>query len=154
MAGLSISERIAIAGLVIMGKSFIADAYLMTHPKDMNNVKPESLYKMGSRWYNTPQAKAFRAEISSRIGATSGNNTEAMSDAEIMAELTKAARTEADQTKKSQILMRVADMKARLMADNGEIENKRVVLYIPFNSDCRQCTLYNKEKIQKGVTND
>lgn len=146
MAALSIKEQIAIAGLSIVGRSFVVDAYILTHPQtDTEKIKPDSLYKMASRWYNRPEAKTFRKAISLRVGSSSGGEGDAMTDAEIMAELTKAARTEADQTKKSQILMRVADMKARLMTDDKE-ENKRVVMYLPFNSDCRRCELYNKGK--------
>ena len=152
MAALSIRERLALAGLAVLGKSYMADAYLMTHETDTSKVKPESVYKMASRWINTDEAKLFRKELAARMGAASENDAALMGDREILAELTKAARMETDAAKKSQILLSIAKVKDRLAPD--EQERQHVVMYLPFNSDCRQCELFLKAKELKQQENE
>lgn len=147
---LSIKDRIVIAGLVVEGKNVMADGYLLTHPKTDKSVKPDSLYKMASRWWNRQDVKNYRREVAARLGTASDGQSDAMTDTEIMTELTKAARAEADQTKKSQILMRVAEMKSRLAEADPEKENRRVVMYLPFSCDCRQCELYHRERERRN----
>ena len=147
---LSIKDRIVIAGLVLEGKNVMADGYLLTHPKTDKSVKPDSLYKMASRWWNRQDVKNYRREVAARLGTASDGQSDAMTDTEIMTELTKAARAEADQTNKSQILMRVAEMKSRLAEADPEKENRRVVMYLPFNCDCRQCELYHRERERRN----
>ena len=147
---LSIKDRIVIAGLVVEGKNVMADGYLLTHPKTDKSVKPDSLYKMASRWWNRQDVKNYRREVAARLGTASDGQSDAMTDTEIMTELTKAARAEADQTKKSQILMRVAEMKSRLAEAAPEKENRRVVMYLPFSCDCRQCELYHRERERRN----
>ena len=147
---LSIKDRIVIAGLVVEGKNVMADGYLLTHPKTDKSVKPDSLYKMASRWWNRQDVKNYRREVAARLGTASDGQSDAMTDTEIMTELTNAARAEADQTKKSQILMRVAEMKSRLAEADPEKENRRVVMYLPFSCDCRQCELYHRERERRN----
>ena len=146
MAALSIQERLVIAGLMLEGKRYVVEGYKLTHPKAGTNATEDSVYKMASRWFNGEAAKAWRREIALRIGTPIDGQAEEMTDNEIMRELTKAARTEADSNKKSQILMRVADMRERIVARDPKQEEKRVILYLPFNCDCRQCELYWREK--------
>lgn len=147
MPALSIEEKLVLAGLTVLGKSFSVPAYLMTHPKvSPDSVKPESLVKMASRWLCRSESKQFRKECAGRMGAAMDEEGAAMTDSEIMQELTRAARTEPDQSKKSQILMRVAEMKNRLAESEQSNEAKRVVLYLPFNCDCRQCELFRRER--------
>lgn len=151
MAALTIQERLVIAGLMLEGKRYVVDGYKLTHPKAGLNATEDSVYKMASRWFNGEAAKAWRREIALRIGSPIDGQAEEMTDNEIMRELTKAARTEADSNKKSQILMRVADMRERIVATDPKQEDKHVILYLPFNCDCRQCELYLREK-QKNET--
>lgn len=153
MPALSIQEQIAIAGLSVVGKSYAVDAYLMTHPKtDRNALKDDSLYKMANRWLNRPASKQFRKECAGRIGAAMDEDGAAMTDTEILAELTKAARLESDTAKRAQILLSIAKVKDRLAPD--EQERQHVVMYLPFNSDCRQCELFLKAKELKQQENE
>ena len=151
MAALSIEEQLVIAGLTIVGKRHVVEGYLLTHPGiDAKAIKPDSLYRMASRWFNREQSKVFRREVAGRVGTMCADDDECMmSDVEILMELTRAARAEADQSKKSQILMRLSDLKAKIAASDETAEDKRVIMYLPFNCDCRQCKLFINEKKRK-----
>ena len=35
---------------------------------------------------------------------------------------------------------------AKMLPDDTTPEEKRVIMYLPFNSDCRQCSLFNKDR--------
>ena len=153
MTTLSVQEKLAIAGLMTMGKSFVVDAYLMTHPKaQAKEYKDKTIYSQSSRWFNTPQAKKFRSEIAGNLGihSTDSIESETMSDEQIIAELTRAAMNEADQSRKSQILVRLADMKSRV--GQGKPDEMKVKIYLPFDSDCRQCKLYADAVSQRDKT--
>lgn len=152
MAALSIRERLALAGIAVLGKSYMSDAYLMTHETDTSKVKPESIYKMASRWINSDEAKLFRKELAARMGAATEDDAALMGDKEILAELTKAARLESDTAKRAQILLSITKVKDRLAPD--EQERQHVVMYLPFNSDCRQCELFLAEKQRKQQENE
>lgn len=151
MAALSIEEKICIAGLAIVGKSFVVPGYLLCHPKAQGKEYDEKvIYSMASRWFNSNQAKIYRKLVATQIGAineeTGTDGT--MSNADIMRELTTAARSESDFKKKGDLLLAVAKLKTTLEDQNPE--EMRVHLYLPFNSDCRQCELYHRERERRN----
>ena len=39
---------------------------------------------------------------------------------------------------------------AKMLPEERREEEKRVLMYLPFNSDCKQCTLYIQEQQKKG----
>lgn len=39
---------------------------------------------------------------------------------------------------------------AKMLPEERREEEKRVLMYLPFNSDCKQCTLYLQEQNRKG----
>lgn len=39
---------------------------------------------------------------------------------------------------------------AKMLPEERREEEKRVLMYLPFNSDCKQCTLYLQEQNKKG----
>lgn len=39
---------------------------------------------------------------------------------------------------------------AKMLPEERREEEKRVLMYLPFNSDCKQCTLYIQEQNKKG----
>ena len=56
------SEKIAVAGMTLLGKEFHRAAFLLCHPrtKSKNN---DTLNVAVSRWINSPQIKKLRAEL-------------------------------------------------------------------------------------------
>lgn len=56
------TEKIAVAGMVLLGKEYHRAAFLLCHPRTKSR-KNETLNVAVSRWINDPRIKKLRAEI-------------------------------------------------------------------------------------------
>ena len=59
-------EKVAMCGVVILGRDVLPVAYAMSHPRATTQSE-ESLKVMRSRWYASDLCKAFRADMAAKL---------------------------------------------------------------------------------------
>ncbi len=69
-------ERVAICGVLILGREYLTTAYLMSNPQ-VSPTSEASLKVMQSRWWASDLCRAFRTEIEGKlahVSTTTGGN--------------------------------------------------------------------------------
>lgn len=137
---LSVTDRLALCGVAVMGRDYAMDAYKMSHRIKTEN--PASLNVMVSRWLNNPKAIEFLNEVKQMYADTLLSNVEegeALTEKQLTRIVERGIVTEKDAKKQ-------ADMSLKLMAwkkdSQAEVEEKdRRLFVMPHLSKCSVCKL-------------
>ena len=137
---LSVTDRLALCGVAVMGRDYAMDAYKMSHRIKTEN--PASLNVMVSRWLNNPKAIEFLNEVKQMYADTLLSNVEegeALTEKQLTRIVERGIVTEKDAKKQ-------ADMSLKLMAwkkdSQAEVEEKDKRLFVlPHLSKCSVCKL-------------
>lgn len=137
---LSVTDRLALCGVAVMGRDYAMDAYKMSHRIRTEN--PASLNVMVSRWLNNPKATEFLNEVKQMYADTLLSNVdegEALTEKQLTRIVERGIVTEKDAKKQ-------ADMSLKLMAwkkdSQTEFEEKdRRIFVVPHISKCSVCKL-------------
>lgn len=137
---LSVTDRLALCGVAVMGRDYAMDAYKMSHRIKTEN--PASLNVMVSRWLNNPKATEFLNEVKQMYADTLLSNVEegeALTEKQLTRIVERGIVTEKDAKKQ-------ADMSLKLMAwkkdSQSEVEEKDKRLFVmPHLSKCSVCKL-------------
>lgn len=148
---LSDRDRIAIAGAMALGKSYIAEAFLMA--RNITTTNPASLATLQSRWWASEDAKAFRQQVLSmltRVAVADGEDLRSRSG--IINELINATKQTSGRDS-VQALQTLAKLQGFDRPGEGEGRELRR-FYLPYKSDCRRCKLmeiYQKIMKKNGI---
>lgn len=110
---------------------------------------PESLVAQSSKWLNLPKCQAFiEVEQARRFKAveldSSENGTRSRED--VIRELNLLANQETEPKRKSEILMKLADLEQMKKTEDAP-ESEQIKYYLPLK--CSQCVLYKNAKNNK-----
>ena len=137
---LSVTDRLALCGVAVMGKDYALQAYKMSHRIKTDN--PASLSVMVSRWMNSNKAKGFLNEIKQLYADTllaNADEGEELNEGQLIRIIERGIVSEKDPK-------RQADMSLKLMAWKKESQvdseaSSRRSFYIPYKSACRVCEI-------------
>lgn len=144
-------EEVAIAGLSVLGKKHFLAAYACICPLEKSKATKVSFYNQASAWMNSDKVREycqFRKKVEEG-GAEAVADTEPLSDEEMINRLTRAIRAEKDGSKLVGIIQKFLDVRDKSLTTQEAEESRRVHLYLPWNSDCRQCSLFAEAKKKK-----
>ena len=74
MAELSLTDKIGLCGVVMLGRAAAEAAFLLTHPT-VKTKNRASLGVMVSRWHHSPQAEEFIKSARAGTAAMSNDDT-------------------------------------------------------------------------------
>ena len=147
---LTISDKIALAAITVLGRSVTEAAFLLSHP-DVKTDKKSSLAAMVSRWYQSDKAQAFIKSV--RAGkATLPENDEA-NDLETRQGLINQLIAATRQTQGKDSISGLQTLAKLQGYDRPEEREGRELrrFFIAFKSDCRRCKLMELYKeVQKS----
>lgn len=110
---------------------------------------PESLVAQSSKWLNLPKCQAFiEVEQARRFKAVEldSNESETRSREDVIRELNLLANQETEPKRKSEILMKLADLEQMKKTEEAP-ESEQIKYYLPLK--CSQCQLYKNAKKKK-----
>lgn len=136
---LSDIEKIAICGVLVLGREYLTTAYKMCSPKATTTAE-NSLKVMQSRWWASDLCRAFRREIENKLAHVStmaGNDL--TTRAGIVSELISATKQTQgkDSVNALQTLAKIQGLDRP--EERPDDERRRFVLTWP--SHCRTCAL-------------
>lgn len=137
---LSVTDRLALCGVAVMGKDYALEAYKMSHKIKTDN--PASLGVMVSRWLNSNKAKEFLNEVKQLYADTLLANVEEgeeLNEKQLTRIIERGIVSEKDAKKQ-------ADMSLKLMAwrkdrEADKEESERRTYFIPYRSRCKGCKI-------------
>lgn len=109
---------------------------------------PESLVAQSSKWLNLPKCQAFlEVEQARRFKAVEldSNESGTRSREDVIRELNLLANQETEPKRKSEILMKLADLEQMKKTEEAP-EKDHIKYYLPLK--CTQCQLYKNENIK------
>ena len=110
---------------------------------------PESLVAQSSKWLNLPKCQAFiEVEQARRFKAVELDSNElgTRSRDDVIKELNLLANQETEPKRKSEILMKLADLEQMKKTEDAP-ESEQIKYYLPLK--CSQCQLYKNAKNKK-----
>ncbi|WP_108821450.1 hypothetical protein [Dysgonomonas sp. Marseille-P4361] len=140
---LSDLEKFALIGYIYTNDRL--NAYLASRGKKLTANK-SSLNVQSSRWINSPDVQAFLdVERARRFTAIEQSTAESdtRSKDDVIRELNLLANQETEPRRKSEILMKLADLQ-QMKKQDEETEESKVSFYRPLK--CSECVLYQKAK--------
>ena len=137
---LSVTDRLALCGVAVMGKDYALEAYKMSH--NVKTEKPASLRAMVSTWLNNNKSKEFLNEIKQLYADTllaNADEGEELSERQLTRIIERGIVSEKDAKKQ-------ADMSLKLMAwrkdaQKEETEMEARTFFIPYVSNCKVCKI-------------
>lgn len=139
-------EKFALIGYIHTSDTKMA--YIASRGKKLT-ASPESLVVQASRWITKPECKAFiEIEQARRFKAVELDSTEnsTRSREDVIKELNILADQESEPKRKSEILMKLADLEQMKKQDEAP-ESDQIKYYLPLK--CSQCQLYKNAKNKK-----
>lgn len=143
---LSDLERFSLIGFLYTNDR--VNAYLASRGKKLTANK-NSLNVQSSRWVNSPECQAFlEIERSRRFTAIeqSTDESEVRSKDDVIRELNLLANQETEPRRKSEILMKLADLQ-QMKKQEEDSDDSQIRYYMPLK--CSKCVLYKKAKEKK-----
>lgn len=140
---LSDLERFCLIGYIYTKDA--TSAYIASRGKKLT-AAPKSLTVQVSRWLNSPEVQAFiEVERSRRFTAISleSVDTDNRSKDDVIRDLNILATQESEPRRKSEILMKIADLQQMKKQEESDKESL-VKYYMPLK--CNQCALYKNAK--------
>lgn len=140
MTELSITDKIGLSAIAVMGKAIAEEAFLLTHPT-VRTQNRASLSVMVSRWHHSPQAEAFIK--SARAGKATVTPSPDDNDLNTREGIIDALVTATRQTQgKDSIsgLTTLAKLQGFDKPDEPNETDKRLYV-LTWHSQCRQCQL-------------
>ena len=140
---LSDLERFALIGYLYTNDRI--NAYIASRGKKLTANK-SSLNVQSSRWINSPECQSFlEVERARRFTAIeqSTTDTDTRSKDDVIRELNLLATQETEPRRKSEILMKIADLQ-QMKQQADELEESKITYYMPLK--CSKCVLYLKAK--------
>lgn len=136
---LKIEDRIALAAIALLGREVLPAAYAMCHPS-VTTTNQDSLSTMYSRWYNQPQAKAYRIELADIIARRAKVEGADLTTREgIISELVTSVK-QASGREAISGLQSLAKLQGYDRPTEKESKEQRRY-YLPYVSKCRTCEL-------------
>lgn len=136
---LSIEERIAICGVMLLGREVLQQAFCMSHPRT-RTTSEQSLKVMQSRWYASQMAQEFRADMQRKLGREAAEGGANLTTREgIIDELVTATRQTTGKDAVS-ALQTLAKLQGFDKPQEKEGEERRT-FFLPYVSRCRNCKL-------------
>ncbi len=151
---LSAKEKVALAGLAVLGRDYMAEAYELCHKTTSTNKA--SLDVMRSKWVNSKWAKEFmdnvKQQYADNLLANINEETE-LSDKQLVAIIQRGIVSEKDLKKQSDMSLKLMQWRKDAKIET-ETEKDAKRLFLPWVSVCRLCPLMNslkkKSDEQKG----
>lgn len=140
---LSDLERFCLIGYIYTKDA--TSAYIASRGKKLT-ASPKSLTVQVSRWLNSPEVQAFiEVERSRRFAAISleSVDTDNRSKDDVIRDLNILATQESEPRRKSEILMKIADLQQMKKQEESDKESL-VKYFMPLK--CNQCVLYKNAK--------
>lgn len=141
MAELSITDKIGLSAIAVMGRAVAEAAFLLTHPT-VKTKNRASLGVMVSRWHHSPQAEAFINEA--RAGTATVTPSDEASDFYTRSGIIDALVTATRQTSGKDSITGLTTL-AKLQGfdkPDGELkEDDKRFFVLPWLSHCRSCAL-------------
>lgn len=138
---LSIKEKICLAGLTVLGKDYLAEAFDMCH--NVKTTNQGSLSVMRSKWLNNDRVKEFTAGIRKQYADTLldniGEDTE-LTDKQLIAIIQRGIISEKDMKKQSDMSLKLMQWRKDAKEEESETKDNRTY-FIPWVSHCRTCAL-------------
>ena len=150
---LSVTERICIAAVVILGDEWINEAYRLINPTSKS--KDEATFRRQAlRWWNHPNVKEFCKKL--RNASPLHEKEDATITREYLIKQLKAAlRATTDPTDRASIAMKLADLSGLKGKKEETPEADKRHYFLPWVSRCRTCELmkiYNRISNQKQTS--
>ncbi len=143
---LSAGEKVALAGLVVLGRDYLSAAFDLCHSTRSTNKA--SLDVMRSKWINGKWAKEFMATVrqqyADNILAGIDEETE-LTDRQLVSIVQRAIVGEKDLKKQSDMSLKLMSFRKDAKTDD-ESQKNRPNVFIPWVSTCRVCPLMNAIK--------
>lgn len=145
---LSQAEKIAVCGVMLLGREYLPTAFSMSHPQ-AKTTSETSLKVMRSRWWAADLVQQFRADITARLAGTAiatGNDLTTRDG--LISELIVAVK----QSKGKDTISGLQSLaKLQGLDKPGDQETREMRTYfLPWRSKCRGCRLM---QIYKEVEN-
>lgn len=146
---LSTIEKIAMCGIVLMGRDVLPEAYAMSHPRT-KTTSENSLNVMQSRWYASPLAKKFREEIYDKLSRIANEQGADLTTREgIVKQLISATHQTSGKDSVS-ALQTLAKIQGLDKPQDDQTESEKRTYFLPWVSNCRNCELMKLYmKVQK-----
>lgn len=134
---------------ILLGES-VDMAYLLSRSTQTKSQSQEIIHRMSLRWLRTPECQEYlnakKATISSTMVSQVEEDLKPLRTKEdVLLELNRLATTETDSKKKTDILMRIADLER--MKNESPQKSEKLVFYLPLR--CERCEfkkLYDNNK--------
>lgn len=136
---LSTKEKIAMCGVMLLGREVLPQAYAMCHPRTKTTAE-QSLKVMLSRWYASDLAQKFREQMANEIiGRANEEGNDLTTRRGIVSELITAVRQSKGKDAVSG-LQSLAKIQGLDKPDEKSLDERRKFV-LPYLSDCRTCQL-------------
>ena len=138
--GLTAREKIAVLGVMILGREYLPEAFAMSH--QINTKSEDSLAVMRSRWYASQLCKDFRKEMTDRLSGVVIETMENcdLSDDQLLSIIQRGIVTQRDSKDASNIAFKLMEWRKKAQTDMIIGEERRRY-FIPYISDCKRCKL-------------
>ncbi len=137
---LNIQEKIAMCGVMLLGRDALPVAYAMSHPK-AKTTSASSLNVMQSRWYASTLAKAFRDDMQSKLSRIYiDQGADLRTRDGVLSELISSVKATTGKDSVSG-LQTLAKMQGFDKPEEGDDQKERRVYFLPWVSHCRTCAL-------------
>lgn len=137
---LSITDRIALCGVAVMGKDYAPEAYKMSH--NIRTENPASLGQMVSRWLNSDKAKDFLNEVRNTYADTllaNADEGEELSERQLTRIIERGIVSEKDAKKQADMSLKLMAWRKDAQDEKGENEKRNY--FIPYISNCKVCKI-------------
>ena len=140
MAELSLTDKIGLCGVVMLGRAAAEAAFLLTHPT-VKTKNQASLGVMVSRWHHSPQAEEFIK--SARAGTATVNTPDEANNLTSRQGLINQLVAAAKQTTGRDSVTALTSL-AKIQGFDRPQESEQPDprrFFVAFKSDCRRCAL-------------
>lgn len=148
---LTMRDEIALAGVAILGKSYIDEAFKMA--RNIKTENPDSIAKMRSSWFCAPLAVEFMRNIKKQFADVVLENIdgegEGLSEAQLIRLIERSIVGETDMKKKGDLSLKLMQWKRDASIDSEGKEVRH--FFLPWVSHCKTCELM---KLYLNVQNE
>lgn len=137
--GLPPKEKIAVLGVMLLGREYLPDAFAMSH--NINTKEEASLKTMQRRWYSSQLAKDFRKEMTDRLaGVVMDTMKESnLTDDQLLSIIQRGIIIQRDSKDASSMAFKLMEWRKKSQAESPDREKR--VYFLPWVSACRHCQL-------------